>query len=850
MSLPVDLPVFELREELRKALSGIDRPRVLLRAPTGSGKSTGVPLMLLEEKVVEGTILVVQPRRIAARMLGEYVAGLRKGKVGEEVGYAVRFDTKYGKQTRVVYLTDGVLQRWMGEDPELLGVGAILFDEFHERRLASDLALARALELQEASRPDLALMVMSATLETGGLREYLEPCQLLEAGGRMYPVEIEHKAAPPPKRGRRGAMEAVPLWEQVGVGCRKVLEEVKDGRVLVFLPGAFEIRKTQELLEGSAWAKGWEVKPLFSALSPERQREAVGPGNRPRIILATNVAETSITIDGIRAVVDSGVARKAAYDPRREIDTLTIAKISKAAADQRAGRAGRTGPGRCLRLWSAGDHAKRADYETPEVRRVDLAEAMLYLKAAGVEDLREFRWLEAPEDASLLRAEGMLRSLGALEEDGEINGLGKFLARFPLHPRSGRLLAAALGEDCVAEACFAAAVLQSDGVFTRKASRAEREKFQWEDDWSDFEAEWRACEAASKVRFSPTACAPMGIHAKQAREVMQGWEQLCRLAQREGMAPGKVTMDSRGKELARAMLAAYRNHVAVRTSASSLACRVVGGRRGKLDDGSVARNASVFVAAEMTEVQGREMTVHLNRGVRIERAWLEEFFPGGLKEIAGAEYDVTARRVLSRRRVIFDDLVLEEKEGGEAPDDESAALLADQVEEGNLVLKKWDGSVERWIGRVNFLAEAMPELELPSIGDEERRFLIEQVCVGARSYREIKDRDPWRALREWLSGPQAAGMEAYAPEKITLENGKVAKVRYQNGRPPCIGLKVQLLYGVEKTPEIAGTKVLVEVLAPNQRAWQTTQDLEGFWERGYAQMKKDLAGRYPKQDWR
>jgi len=850
MSWGVDLPVYALREELKGALSGIERARVLLRAPTGSGKSTGVPLMLLEEQVVEGTILVVQPRRIAARMLAEYVAGLRKGKVGDEVGYAVRFDAKYGKETRVVYLTDGVLQRWMKEEPELPGVGAILFDEFHERRLASDLALARALDVQEGLRPDLALMVMSATLETGGLSAYLEPCRLLEAGGRMYPVEIEHRAPPPPRRGRSGAPEAVPMWEQVGAGCREVLQSVKDGRVLVFLPGAFEIRKTQELLESAAWAKGWEVRPLYSALSPERQREAVGPGKVPRIILATNVAETSITIDGIRAVVDSGMARKAAYDPRREIDTLTVAKISRAAADQRAGRAGRTGPGRCLRLWSAGDHAKREAFEAPEVRRVDLAEAVLYLKAMGVGEVREFRWLEAPEEASLLRAEGLLRSLGAMEEGGAITGLGQLLSRFPLHPRPARLLAAALGEDCVAEACFAAAVMQSEGVFTRKASREQRSRFQWEDDWSDFEAEWRACEEASRVRFNPTSCGPLGIHAKQAREVMQGWEQLCRLAQREGMAPGKVTMDSRGRELARAMLAAYRNHVAVRTSAGSLACRVVGGRRGKLDEGSVARSAAVFVAAEMTEVQGREMTVHLNRGVRIEREWLEEFFPGSFREVMGAEYDATARRVLSRRRVLFDDLVLEEKEGGEAPDNEAAALLAEQVVEGVLKLKHWDVAVERWIGRVNFLAAAMPELELPPIGEEERRFLIEQVCAGARSYREIKDRDPWRALRDWLSKPQAAGMEAYAPEKITLENGMGAKVRYEDGRPPCIGLKVQQLYGVAKTPQIAGKPVLVEVLAPNQRPWQTTQDLESFWANGYAQMKKDLAGRYPRQEWR
>ena len=258
----------------------------------------------------------------------------------------------------------------------------------------------------------------------------------------------------------------------------------------------------------------------------------------------------------------------------------------------------------------------------------------------------------------------------------------------------------------------------------------------------------------------------------------------------------------------------------------------------------------ILVAAEMTEVQGRGMTVHLNRCVRIESGWLEEFFPGALREEAGAAYDGTARRVVSRRRLMFDDLVIEEKEGGEPGDEEAARLLADEVAAGTLKLKQWDVAVERWIGRVNFLADAMPELEVPRIGDEERRFLIEQICAGARSYREIKDRDPWRALREWLSGPQKAGLEAYAPERITLANGVGAKVVYEDGKPPRIGLKVQQLYGVDQTPTVAGRPVLVEVLAPNQRPWQTTQDMRSFWERGYPQMKKDLAGRYPKHQWR
>jgi ATP-dependent helicase HrpB len=856
----VALPVDEIRGDLMAEMAH-QGARILLRAPTGSGKSTGVPLMLLEEGRVEGRILVVQPRRIAARMLAEYVSRLAGSRVGESVGYAVRFDSKYGNKTRVIYLTDGVLQRWLREDPELKGVGAVIFDEFHERRLSSDLVLARTLDLQEGVRPDLKLMVMSATLETGGLADYLRRGKQegdwrvasLEAGGRMYPVEIEQRAEPPPRRGRGGQLESLPLWERVAEACRSEIGAMDMGtgvcapRVLVFLPGTFEIRRTQELLERAGWAKGWEVKPLYSALSPERQWEAVGVGEVPRIVLATNVAETSITIDGIRVVIDTGVARMAEFDVARGVDTLMIRKISRASAEQRAGRAGRTGPGRCVRLWSGPDHAKRAAFEKPEIWRVDLAEAMLYLLAGGVTDVRAYRWLNAPEEPALARAEDLLSSLGAME-DGALAPLGESLAAFPLHPRSARLLMGALDEDCVAEACFAAAILQADGVFVRTATRAQREKFQEEEDLSDFEADWRACEMAERVRFEVSACRSHGVHGGQAREVLRVWKQLCGLAQRRGMAPGRVTFDSRREQLAKALLAAFGDHVGMRLGAGTLSSRVVGGRRGKMDEGSVARSAPLFLAAELTEVQGRETVVHLNHCVSLKRVWLEKEFPDELRREESARFDEQARRVIRSNRILYRDLVLEEKEGGEASVEEGARLLAERVLDGSLKLKKWDGAVEKWIMRVNFIAAARSDLEIPSIGASERAMLVEQVCFGGRSYKEIKEREVWPVLEEWLSAPQQAALESFAPKRIILTNGEEARVRYEEAGP-VIGLKVQKLYGVEKTPEIGQLPVRVEILAPNQRPWQVTQDLESFWANGYAQMKKDLAGRYPKHQW-
>ena len=402
----------------------------------------------------------------------------------------------------------------------------------------------------------------------------------------------------------------------------------------------------------------------------------------------------------------------------------------------------------------------------------------------------------------------------------------------------------------MAEACFSAAVLQGDGVFTRKATRAQKERFQEEGDRSDFEAEWRACEAADGLRFDPVRCGELGLHARQAREILQSWQQLCRLAGRPAIRKGHVDMEELRVPLGRAVLAAYGDHIAVRTSRGSLACRVVGGRRGKLDEGSVARNAVLLVAAGITEVQGREMTVRLNYAVCIEEDWVKSFFPSGFRKEEGAVFDEIARRVVARRRVMFHDMALEDKEGGEVSDEEAAVLLSEHVVSGALRLKRWDAKVERWIARVAFVDQSVPELEISAIGEEEKKLIVTQICMGARSYRDIKDREVWPALKEWLSASQSAALESYAPERIELSNGVVTKVAYEAEKAPSIALKVQQLYGVKETPEISGQQIQVRILAPNQRPWQVTQDLKSFWESGYLQMKKDLAGRYPRHEWR
>ncbi len=722
---PVLLPIHAIADDLRAAIAGGERSRVLLKAPTGSGKSTEVPGMLVDAGI-PGTILVIEPRRMACRLLAGWVAKQRNSQIGQEVGYAVRFDSRYGKDTCILYLTDGVFQRWLQDDPQLHGVGAVIFDEFHERRLTVDVALARCLDLQEAQRPDLRVVVMSATLETAGLADFLAPVVSLETGGRTHPVDILHRPLQAPTNDRRGGPpREVPIWEQMVSVCREAMTMPDPGHILMFLPGTHEIRKTIELLQQGSTARGWEVHALYSALPPAAQDAAVRPGGNPKIIVSTNVAETSLTIDGVRTVIDSGLARVSAYEPRRGINTLLIKKISRAAAEQRAGRAGRTAPGRAFRLWSQADHARREEFESPEVHRVDLAEAVLLLKAAGVDDIRGFRWFDAPKEDALQRAEHLLHDLGALDSHGQLTEEGQRMASLPLEPRFARLMLAGHEHGCVAETAFIASAVQGEGIFTNKRGGVGRKDFIHADDGSDFFGEWRAFQTAIDFGFDPQRCGQVGIMARGAREIAQGMERLHTLADRFGWDWNPIDFTAHREAVGKAMLASFSDQLAIRFNQGTLACRLVGKRRGKLDEDSCAKQAAAFVAAEITEVEAREVITHLRRATAIDPAWLQELFPEDLITIDGTAWDDTRRRAVSRKETRFRDLTLDAKDSDHQVNlDQAAELLATRVIEGELTLKNWDHQVQQWIARLSLLGKAMPELDMPGWGPEDEAAAI------------------------------------------------------------------------------------------------------------------------------
>jgi len=840
-----DLPIYELEGAILGALRA--QPRLVLQAPTGSGKSTQVPQMLLDAGLAKtGEIVVLQPRRLATRMLAARVASERRVRLGDDVGYQIRLDRVCSEKTRIRFVTEGVLLRQMLGDPNLRGVAAIIFDEFHERHLYGDISLARALDLQSHYRPDLRLVVMSATLDSAALEKYLAPCEVLTSGGRTFPVDIEYLER---------SLGDLPVWDATADALDRVSRETV-GDVLVFMPGAYEINRTINSLRGTGAGKNAIILPLHGELPPADQDAAVARYDQKKIIVATNVAETSLTIEGVRVVIDSGLAKMARFDPYRGINTLLTERISRASADQRAGRAGRTAPGRCIRLWTEREHGDRQQQELPEVRRLDLAEVVLTLKASGVHDVRGFRWLEPPDPKSLDRAETLLTDLGATSfgANGAITETGRRMLAFPLHPRYARMLLAAQDYGCVRAVALVAALTQGRSILRRvegKQMRDGRDDLLGDERTSDFFVLMRAFQFAQERNFNASACQPLGIHAGAAREAAALAAQFLQIAKDEGL--DIESRETSSEAIARCVLAGFPDHVAMRLDRGTLRCAMVHKRRGVLARESVVHEAHLLVAAEVREIGVRDgVETLLTLATAIKEEWLRELFPEAFRDAVEVSFDKLQKRVVARKSTCFHDLVLRAKESDDVPKDQAAALLADVVLSGEHPLENWTHDVEQWIVRLNFLADTFPEWELPKLTDSDRRTLIEQICFGAASIREIKARPVWPVVKSWLSPAQQQLIDDHAPERYELPNGRRAKITYAPGQPAILGARIQDLYGVETDLKIAAGRVslLIQVLAPNQRPVQITTSLANFWKESYPKLKQELQRKYPKHEWR
>jgi ATP-dependent helicase HrpB len=688
----------------------------------------------------------------------------------------------------------------------------------------------------------------------------------------VFPVEIEYAAQP-------GYVDKRPVWEQAAEAFSHYVGSGGEGDVLVFMPGGYEISQTIEAIRHTSESKGFILLPLHGELSPKDQDAAVARYGQRKVVVSTNVAETSLTIDGIRLVIDSGLARIPRYDPYRGINTLLIEKISQSSADQRTGRAGRTAPGVCMRLWSREEHGHRAVQELPEIKRLDLAEVVLTLKAAGVEDLRKFRWLEPPNEQSLAHAEELLLDLGALQrrtgvppvsnqfparaeqKDGDrleafptlITPIGRKMLAFPLHPRYSRMLLAAHEYGCVHQACLVAALTQGRDLLLRNVDRDTnlfREDLLGEKASSDFWILMRAWTYAANNQFRLDACRRLGIHAVTARQVGPLFEQFLRIAKDEGLdvKPREV----KDEALQKCILIGFSDRVARRLDQGTLRCELVHGRRGVLARESAVQHSPLFVAAEVREVEGREVNTILSLATAIEVDWLREFYPEDMESSLHVQFDSTVKRVQAAELLKFRGLALSAKRVEPPPADLAARLLADEIIAGRLPLPNWDHSVEQWLLRLHLLCQHCPELQLPSITEDDRKHIIGQLCHGAVSYKDIKEREVKPVVMSWLSEAQRGLLDKHAPERLTLPNGRTPKVAYEATGSPHISLRIQELYDVTQTPKIAlgRVPVLVHILTPGMKPIQITQDLASFWREHYPRIKSELQRKYPKHLWR
>lgn len=827
------LPIDSVHPTLQEALR--THACVVLRAPAGAGKTTRVPPALLDSGVAElGRVLMLEPRRLAARAAARRIAQERGSRVGEEVGYHVRFDRQAGPKTRILVVTPGILLRLLQDDPYLESARVVIFDEFHERGLESDLALGMIRLVQQTVRPELRMVVMSATLDVEAVAEYLGGCPIVASEGRMYPVEILYEPRP----------EKQP-WPVTAAQAATRLLERTPGDLLVFLPGLQEIRQTAQELETLAREQELAVLPLHGDLPAEEQDAVLLPQKRRKIVLATNVAETSVTVEGVTGVVDTGLARMLLFDPSVGLDRLKLTPIARSSADQRAGRAGRTQPGVCVRLWSSIAHRARPEQMEPEIRRVDLAGAVLQLLSLGETDVFQFPWLEPPREESVRQALALLRQLGAVKGEGSgsltLTELGRVMAGLPVHPRLGRLLVEGQRSGEPERAALAAALLSERDPFTRPLDRAAHLPYRpaTQSDLLD------RIETLEEYERDKGTATPLGkLHRGGADYVLRARDQLLHVLGQDGI-PNPQAADA-DEGLLRALLAAFPDRLARRRESGSRRGVMVGGRGVRLAESSGVSEAELFLCLDVDASQTETL---VRQASAVKRDWLTPELTSAAIEVF---FDAATERVSARRRLRFADLLIEESPAALPAGDQVAAVLAKAAgEDLSRVLPPEDSPASQYLLRVRCLRDWMPELQLTAFDEPELRDLLTWLCHGCRSFTDLRRADWLSAFEGKLTHAQRQAVEREAPERLAVPSGSKITLRYETGRPPILAVRIQELFGMHETPSIAGgrVRVLLHLLAPNYRPQQVTDDLASFWTNTYPQVRKELRARYPKHAW-
>jgi ATP-dependent helicase HrpB len=867
--LPIDPSLPEVVSALRAASA------VVIEAPPGAGKTTRVPRALLDAGFGEaGEILVVQPRRLPARLAAERVARELGQAPGQTVGYSVRFEEVSGPRTRVRYLTEGILSRRLLADPRLRGVGTVVLDEFHERHVATDLALALLRSLQAGARPDLKLCVMSATLDAAPVGEYLGGCPRVRSEGRAFEVALEFLPEPDDR----------PLPVQVASAVRRLVRDGPPGDLLVFLPGAGEIRRAQEALAPLVGPLDLAVLPLHGEMPLAEQDRAVrpAPGGRRKVILSTNVAETSVTIDGVVVVIDSGLARVAATSPWSGLPRLSLAKISQASAIQRAGRAGRTRPGRALRLYTRHDFDLRRRYDLPEIARTDLCETVLALHAAGVSDPAGFPWFEAPPAAALQAAQELLARLGAVEGEAgaaRLSELGRRMLSFPVHPRLARLICEGERRGAAEGACLAAALIAERDI--RERSRASfgggaaggggngrsgttggRSGAGGGDgrgaDLLDLIDLFRQAAAAN---FSRERLRGLGLDPRAVEMVDRARRQLASISRPSAPRAGGIEDEERALRLA--TLTGFPDRVGRRRE-QGRGVVLSGGGSADLDlewSAPGAGGVDLLVAVDVEErARAGGAGAHHSAGsmpaagatirlaAAIEPEWLLDLYADRLRQTDQLAWNPTTERVERASRLSYGAVVLEESLAAAPPSPEASRMLAEAAAAHGLERFDPPGALAEQLARIAFARELSPDGPLPPT---ELGPVMAAACAGLTRFAELREGGVVARVLQSLTPEAGRLLRALAPESLALPGGRQIPIHYEVGKPPWIESRLQDFFGMARGPRIGGDRIAltIHLLAPNGRPVQVTSDLASFWQQHYPPLRRELGRRYPKHAW-
>jgi ATP-dependent helicase HrpB len=810
--LPVDEVLPALAAALRKGNNAV------LQAPPGAGKTTRVPLALLSEVWLNGKrILMLEPRRLAARSAAYYMAQQLGDAVGDTVGYRVRMDSRVSDRTRIEVLTEGILTRLIQDDPALTDVGLVIFDEFHERSLQADVGLALCLEIQAALRDDLRLVVMSATLAGDEVSTLLADAPLIASSGRSFPVETRYLPPDP----RRAAGPA--FLDHVTAAVNRALRE-QPGSILVFLPGVAEIKRVAQLLHAAELGPQTHICPLYGELSQDAQQQAIlpAPAGQRKVVLATTIAETSLTIEGIRVVVDSGRARVPRFDPASGLTRLTTVNVSQASAEQRRGRAGRLEAGVCYRLWSENAHAKLPEYNRPEILDADLTPLALDIAQWGVSDPDRLSWLDPPPAAHYAQARELLQELSALDDNGTITTHGRRMAQLAMHPRLAHM--ALMGGELKlgALACDLAALLSERDII-----KGERD--------ADLQSRLQALHNSATVSgVDRAACARVRKQAAQWRRQLHIDD--CPTA----------PMDHSGVLLAYA----YPDRIAQRRPGGEPRYLLANGRGAFFAHHEPLSGADYIVAAHLDAAQ-TEARIFL--AAAVSRAELDEYFSELMTTKDIIAWDNRKHCVQARRQRRLGVLILDDVPLTDADQETVSRTMLQGIREMGMACLPWKKSLRAWQQRVAFLHRLEPQ-RWPDVRDEHLLATLEEWFApylnGVTRRAHLATVDLRAALTGLLNWEQQRMLEIWAPTHITVPSGSRIAIDYGND-PPVLAVRLQEMFGLKDTPRVANGRValLLHLLSPAQRPVQVTQDLAGFWTNSYFEVKKELKGRYPKHHW-